>query len=104
MPVECELENRDWSDSSLAPYSALPGFRHCLAPTRPLETVQWHICEIRWGENQGRSGSARTHVVGTQSNSTNTQGLELRPVGENQGVVCQLYLNVHVKLKPALIV
>lgn len=49
--------------------------------------VQWHICEIRWGENQGRSGSARTRVVGTQSNSTNTLGLGLRRRGEPRCVV-----------------
>lgn len=38
---------------------------------------------------------AWAHVVGIQSNS-NIRDLELHAVGENQGVVCQLYLNVHI--------
>lgn len=38
---------------------------------------------------------AWTHVVGILSNS-NIRDLELHTVGENQDVVCQLYLNVHI--------
>lgn len=38
---------------------------------------------------------AWAHIVGIQSNS-NIRDLELHAEGENQGVVCQLYLNVHI--------
>lgn len=84
--TECELEDWDWPLLNSSPL--LSTAWHLLGPLKSFDDILAKLDE--------KTGPALAHVVSIQSNTTNIWDLALQAVGENQDVVCELYLNIHI--------